>query len=91
MHVLVCHCLNLLSVYKWALASPSPSRISMAQLIQFTAELTSGTESVCFTVINGGTCMSVCDIIMVVCNKNKDQAGRTWQDMDEHHKEEVQS
>ena len=50
----VCRCLNWLSVYKWALASPSPSRISMAQLIPF-AELTGGTVSVRFTVINGGT------------------------------------
>ena len=34
--------------------------------------------------------MSICDIIMVVCKKNKDQAGRTWQDLDDCHKQEVQ-
>ena len=60
----------------------------MAQLILF-AELTSGTESACFTVINVKTYMSICDIIMVVCNKNKDQAGRTWRDMDDCHREEA--
>ena len=61
---------------------------NMAQLIPF-SDLTGGTDSVRFTVINGGTYMSVRDIIMVVCNKNKDQAGRAWRDLDDRHKEEV--
>ena len=42
-----------------------------------------------FTVINGGTYMSIRDIIMVVCKKNMDQAVRTWRDLDDRHKEEV--
>ena len=60
----------------------------MAQLILF-AELTGGTETVRFTVIKEKTYMSIRDIIMVVCKKDKDMAGRVWRDLDKTHKKEL--
>ena len=60
----------------------------MAQLIPF-AELTGGTETVRFTVIKEKTYMSIRDIIMVVCKKDKDMAGRVWRDLDKTHKKEL--
>jgi hypothetical protein len=60
----------------------------MTQLIPF-AELTGGTETVRFTVINGGTYMSIRDIIMVVCKKDAHTAANTWLNIDEDKKEEV--
>jgi len=61
---------------------------AMTQLIPF-AELTGGTESVRFTVINGGTYMSVRDIIMAVCKKTAHDASDTWQDIPDEKKSEV--
>ena len=61
----------------------------MTQLIPF-AELTGGTESVRFTVINGGTYMSVRDIIMVVCKKDNNMAGEVWRNTSDKQKEELQ-
>jgi len=52
----------------------------MTQLIPF-AELTGGTESVRFTVINGNTYMSIRDIIMVVCKKDNNMAGEVWRNI----------
>ena len=60
----------------------------MTQLIPFT-ELTGGTESVRFTVINGGTYMSIRDIIMVVCKKDNQLAWETWDRLDAEKKEEL--
>ena len=60
----------------------------MAQLIPF-AELTGGTETVRFTVIQEKTYMSIRDVIMVVCKKDKDMAGRVWRDLKNPYKEEV--
>ena len=60
----------------------------MTQLIPFT-ELTGGTESVRFTVINGGTYMSIRDIIMVVCKKDNQRAWETWDRLDAEKKEEL--
>ena len=54
----------------------------MTQLIPFT-ELTGGTESVRFTVINGKTYMSIRNIIMVVCKQSKEHARKTWVRFDE--------
>ena len=62
----------------------------MAQLIPF-AELTCGTETARFTVIQGQTYMSVRDIIMVVCNQNRKDACDTWQDIPEKLKTEVKA
>ena len=61
----------------------------MAQLIPF-AELTGGTEAVRIAVIKGKTYMSIRDIIMLLCKKDNDMAGRVWRDLDETLKEEVQ-
>ena len=61
---------------------------NMTQLIPFT-ELTGGTESVRFTVINGGTYMSIRDIIMAVCKKTAHDASDTWQDIPDEKKSEV--
>ena len=61
---------------------------NMAQLIPF-SDLTGGTETVRFTVINGGTYMSVRDIIMVVCKKDAHTAANTWLNIGEDKKEEV--
>ena len=52
----------------------------MAQLIPF-SDLTGGTETVRFTVIQGNTYMSIRDIIMVVCKKNPNGASDAWQDI----------
>ena len=60
----------------------------MTQLIPF-AELTGGTETVRFTVINGGTYMSIRDIIMVVCKKDNQLAWETWDRLDAEKKEEL--
>ena len=60
----------------------------MTQLIPFT-ELTGGTESVRFTVINGKTYMSIRNIIMVVCKQSKEHARKTWVRFDEPKKEEL--
>ena len=65
-----------------------PPCSTMAQLIPL-AELTGGTESVRFTVINGGTYMSVSDIIMVVCKKDNQRAWETWDRLDAEKKEEL--
>ena len=69
------------------LGSP-PSLPTMAQLIPFAA-LTGGTETVRFTVINGGTYMSIRDIIMVVCKKDSQRAWETWDRLDAEKKEEL--
>ena len=42
-----------------------------------------------FTVINGGTYMSLCDIIMVVCKKDNQRAWETWDRLDEEKKKEL--
>ena len=74
--------LNLLKVMR---SGFPPSLPTMAQLIPF-AELTGGTESVRFPVINGGTYMSIRDIIMVVCKKKPNDASDTWQDISDEKK-----
>ena len=58
------------------------------QLISF-AELTGGTETVRCTTIAGKTYLSICDIIMVVCKKDNDKAGRVWRDLKNPFKEEL--
>jgi len=61
----------------------------MVLLVPF-AELTGGTETVRFTVIEGKTYMSVRDVIMVVCRKKNNQRGwETWDRLDAEKKEEV--
>ena len=60
----------------------------MVQLIPF-AELTGGTETVRFTVINGQTYMSIRDIIMVVCKQNKKDSSHIWWRMPLEYKEQV--
>ena len=62
---------------------------NMTQLISF-SDLTGGTDSVRFTVINGGTYMSVRDIIMVVCKKDNNMAGEVWRNTSDKQKEELQ-
>ena len=57
----------------------------MPQVIPF-AELTGGTETVRFTVINGQTYMSVRDIIMVVCEKSKARSREVWDRLDQDKK-----
>jgi len=61
----------------------------MTQLISC-SDLTGGTDSVRFTVINGGTYMSVRDIIMVVCKKDNNMAGEVWRNTSDKQKEELQ-
>ena len=61
----------------------------MTQLISF-SDLSGGTDSVRFTVINGGTYMSVRDIIMVVCKKDNNMAGEVWRNTSDKQKEELQ-
>ena len=43
-----------------------------------------------FTVINGGTYMSICNIIMVVCKKDNNMAGEIWRKTSDKQKEELQ-
>ena len=65
-----------------------PPCSTMTQLIPF-AELTGGTESVRFTVINGNTYMSIRDIIMVVCEKTKARAREVWDRLNQDKKNEI--
>jgi len=66
------------------------TRCSCRVQLEEIAELTGGTESVRFTVINGGTYMSVRDIIMVVCKKDNNMVGEVWRNTSDKQKEELQ-
>ena len=53
------------------------------------AELTGGTETVRCITMDKKTYMSIRDLIMVVCKKDKDGAGRVWRDLKNPFKEEL--
>ena len=53
-------------------------------------ELVSGSEGVRYTDVNSVPYMSIRDIIMVVCGKDNNDAGRIWRTLPETYKNEVQ-
>ena len=66
-----------------------PSTLSKPSFISFN-ELIPGSEGVRYTDINGLTYMSIRDIIMAVCGKDNNDAGRIWRNLPETYKNEVQ-